>query len=100
VLLAHGAMRPKDMLTHVNIEQSTMTALLVRMERDGLVKRKPDPDDARAQRISLTPKAKSTFERVLKELQLVVDVALQGVSEAEQAALIRTLQKVVQNLSG
>jgi DNA-binding MarR family transcriptional regulator len=100
VLLEHGAMRPKDMLTHVNIEQPTMTALLARMERDGLVKRKPDPDDARAQRISLTPKAKSTFERVLKELQLVVDVALQGVSEAEQAALIRTLQKVVQNLSG
>jgi MarR family transcriptional regulator, transcriptional regulator for hemolysin len=99
VLLERGAMRPKDMLPHVNIEQPTMTALLARMERDGLIKRKVDPDDARAQRVSLTPKAKSIFEQVIKELQLVVDVALQGVSEAEQATLIRTLQKVVQNLA-
>ena len=36
------------------LEPSTMTGLLDRMERDGLVKREPDPNDRRAHRIHLT----------------------------------------------
>jgi DNA-binding MarR family transcriptional regulator len=38
------------------LEPSTMTGLIDRMERDGLVKRDPDPNDRRANRIHLTQK--------------------------------------------
>src|ERR1700679_2036033 len=47
-LREHGPLQQKALLEHAAIEQPTMTALLKRMERDGLIKRTPDPDDARA----------------------------------------------------
>lgn len=37
------------------IRNSTMTALVDRMERDGLVRRERDPEDRRAVRVFLTP---------------------------------------------
>jgi DNA-binding MarR family transcriptional regulator len=43
----------------VALDKATLTGLLDRWERDDLIKRKADPDDRRAIRIFLTPKAKS-----------------------------------------
>ena len=42
----------------VQIEQSTMTKTLVRMERDGLVSRAPDPHDRRRTLVRLTDHAR------------------------------------------
>lgn len=52
------------------LEPSTMTGLLDRMERDGLVMRKPDPSDRRAQVIWLTDrgtKLKGVATRMVNE---------------------------------
>ena len=46
------------------LEPSTMTGLLDRMERDGLVARNVDPHDRRAQQIRLTPYGRDVKEPV------------------------------------
>jgi len=45
------------------LSKQTMTSLVRRVERDGLVVRSPDPTDARATLVSLTPRARA-FEPV------------------------------------
>ncbi|HEX2736068.1 MAG TPA: MarR family transcriptional regulator [Polyangiaceae bacterium] len=98
-LVQYGPQQQKDLLAHVRIEQPTMAALLTRMERDGMIRRKPDPEDARAKRISLTPKAMLAFEHAKNELGRVVEQALSGLSKTDQATLMRLLKAIDGNLA-
>jgi DNA-binding MarR family transcriptional regulator len=50
-------MTQKDLAHLAQIEQPTMAQLLARMERDGLIRRSPNPQDSRSSLISLTPQA-------------------------------------------
>jgi len=43
----------------LDVEQATMANTLTRMERDGLIVRRPHASDARAQGVWLTPKARA-----------------------------------------
>lgn len=49
-----GGIRMKDMARNATLSTSGVTALVDRLERQGLVRRNPDPDDRRATRITLT----------------------------------------------
>lgn len=53
-LAGPGGIRMKDMATNAALSTSGITALVDRLERQGLVQRNPDPDDRRATRITLT----------------------------------------------
>lgn len=50
-----GAMTQKQLAQSATVEQPTMANTLARMERDGLVVRRPDPADGRSSLVSLTP---------------------------------------------
>ena len=55
----NGSLLQKQLAERAHVEQPTMAALLVRMERDGLISREALPDDKRSSRISLSAKAKA-----------------------------------------
>ena len=48
----------RDLVARLDVEQATLANTLARMERDGLVRRKPHPVDGRAQSIHLTDRAR------------------------------------------
>ena len=48
----------RDLVDRLDVEQATLANTLARMERDGLVRRKPHPVDGRAQSIHLTDRAR------------------------------------------
>ena len=50
------AINQKDLAKKMSIRESTMTGLLDRMERDGLIERKLDEEDMRRKAISLSKK--------------------------------------------
>jgi len=52
-----GAMRPTDLVRTLHLDPSTISRQLAAVERLGLVTRVPDPSDARARLIDLTPAA-------------------------------------------
>jgi DNA-binding MarR family transcriptional regulator len=52
---------PSRLADDLMLSSGAMTARLDRLERAGLVKRKPDPDDRRAVRVELTEKGKQTW---------------------------------------
>lgn len=55
ILLEHGPTRIGQLAQLVPCSQPTATTLVGQLERDGRVRKNPDPDDGRAVRISITP---------------------------------------------
>jgi DNA-binding MarR family transcriptional regulator len=83
-----------DLGRRAGLEPSTMTGLLDRMERDGLVKRTPDPADRRAQRITLTPAG----HKVHKPVMAVVDRILEGVFNDIPDRALETTKDVLRRI--
>ncbi|KGT96075.1 MarR family transcriptional regulator [Erwinia typographi] len=93
-----GDMQQKQLADYASVEQPTMAALLVRMERDGLIVRKPHPVDKRSSYISLTRQARVTLPQVKESLFDVVEQATNGMSDEECSALVSSLQRMIKNL--
>jgi MarR family transcriptional regulator, transcriptional regulator for hemolysin len=88
----------KELAAFAQIEQPTMAQLLARMERDGLVRRLPDPADKRSSLIMLTSKASARLQDARAVLFRGGNEALSGLTEREIATLTRLLKHVVRNL--
>jgi DNA-binding MarR family transcriptional regulator len=86
-----------DLGRRAGLETSTMTGLLDRMERDGLVKRDPDPDDRRAHLIHLTDKGREVRDPVLKVVDRVIGDVFAGVSEEDLDRMKNVLRQLLIN---
>lgn len=93
-----GDMQQKQLAEYASVEQPTMAALLVRMERDGLIVRRPHPVDKRSSYISLTEQAQVILPQIKENLLGVVELATHGMSMEECSALISLLQRLINNL--
>ena len=82
------------------IEQPTMAATLARMERDGLVERRPDRKDARTSLFRLTRRAKSKLPHFFEHLNAGNTVALAGLDGKAKRQLLHLLTKIIHNLGG
>jgi DNA-binding MarR family transcriptional regulator len=82
----------------VQIEQPTMASTLARMERDGLVRRIPDPDDGRRSLIVLTPHARALEDQLVAAAQEVNAAATRGLTDAEVAAFRSASARMIANL--
>jgi DNA-binding MarR family transcriptional regulator len=97
--LARGEALSQRALTEAaSIEQPTMAATLARMERDGLVAKRPDANDRRSQLYSLTPAGMELTEKVRAAGHAVNAAAMEGLSDDEREAYLALLGKVVANL--
>ncbi|MEO9296909.1 MarR family winged helix-turn-helix transcriptional regulator [Devosia alba] len=98
VLFALGdgtAMTQKALAQRAAVEQPTMAATLKRMERDGLVQRRPDPADRRSALVALTPLASGQLDRVQTVVQQINAMAMANLQPAEQQALLTHLLQVI-----
>lgn len=98
VLFALGdgtAMTQKALAQRAAVEQPTMAATLKRMERDGLVQRRPDPADRRSALVALTPLASGQLDRVQTVVEQNNAMAMANLQPAEQQALLTHLLQVI-----
>jgi MarR family transcriptional regulator, transcriptional regulator for hemolysin len=77
------------------MEQPTMAATLTRMERDGLVLRRPDPGDGRSSLISLMPAATRKIRAVEAAVSEVNERALSELTDKERVAFMTALEAIV-----
>ena len=80
-LFEEDGLRMGELARRSRLSKQTMTTMVRLLERDGLVKRVPDPDDGRATRIVLTAKARRfepVAERTLDELGALARARLGG----------------------
>jgi MarR family transcriptional regulator for hemolysin len=82
----------------VGVEPMTMVRILDRMEADGLVERRPDPEDRRARRLYLTRKAKPVLDRIWHLAELTRAETFAGISRQEREDFIGVLERVYSNV--
>jgi DNA-binding MarR family transcriptional regulator len=74
-LFEEDGLRQGELARRARLSKQTLTTMTRALERDGLVERRPDAEDARATRIYLTPRAarlRPVAERVIRELEAAV----------------------------
>ena len=79
------------------LEPSTMTGLLDRMERDGLVRRVADPRDRRAQRICLTPEGRNIQATVMDVVDRILSNVFEGIPTEQIKTAKNLLRQVLAN---
>lgn len=94
-LSAGGARTPKGLAQEATVEQPTMTATIQRMERDGLVTRKPNPDDGRSALIALTPKGYERIADMDRALGALNELLLEQFTTSEREQFLGLLGRVV-----
>ena len=83
----------------VGIEQPTMAITLRRMERDGMIVRRPDPAHARRSFISLTPRGKE-LSQIMRRAALGVEyIAYAGLTRKEIKEFFRLAGVMTRNLT-
>ena len=88
----------RDLARFARIQQPPMAQMLTRMERDGLVRRTPDPEDRRSSRIALTKLALTRLPQAIATLVAGNQDALAGFSDKEVAQLTDLLGRLIANL--
>ena len=79
----------------MGIDPSTMVSLVDQLERAGLAKRRPHPQDRRAREVLITPKGRLTLDRARELAEEVEGDVLRGLSPAEGRQLVRLLRKAL-----
>ena len=88
----------RDLARFARTEQPPMAQMLVRMERDGLISRTPDPTDGRSQKIALTEAALARLPEAIAVLFRGNREALDGFCEAEEEQFVDMLGRLLVNL--
>ncbi|SNS09963.1 DNA-binding transcriptional regulator, MarR family [Actinomadura mexicana] len=79
----------------LGLAKSSLTGLVDRTERNGLVRREPDPRDLRAVRVALTAEGSRLVEDFYAETCRRIDRLPKGLGDAERGALADLLGRVV-----
>jgi MarR family transcriptional regulator for hemolysin len=99
VALREGrASTQRDLARFAKIEQPPMAQMLARMERDGLIRRAPDPADGRSSRITLTAAAEARLPDAIAVLFRGNHEALGDFTDEEAGLLVALLRRLIANL--
>lgn len=90
-------LRAIDLGRQSGLEPSSMTGLLDRMERDGLVRREPDPEDRRAIRICLTDAGRAAEKPALRAVTEILDGLFDGIAETDIETTRSVLRTILTN---
>lgn len=97
---------PEDGLTHSEVAESlcvqpaTVTKMLDRLVKTGLVQRMQDSDDQRVSRVYLTEKGQELLEPIEQAWEELEQISFADLSLAERLLLRRLLLQVHENLGG
>jgi DNA-binding MarR family transcriptional regulator len=93
-LFEEDGLRMGELARRSRLAKQTMTTLVRLCERDGLVQRTRDPEDARAYRVRLTDRARA-FRPVAAETLAELDALLERVLTASGLSTLKELLKGV-----
>jgi DNA-binding MarR family transcriptional regulator len=89
-----GEASPSEIAEHVPITTAAITSLVDTTERKGLVERRPDLEDRRKVRVSLTEEGQAVLDRLLPGTHALEREVASVLTSAEGAELLRILEKL------
>lgn len=99
VLAATGEQRLSDLADLTSIDLSTLSRLVTRMARQGLVARLNGNADRRERRIALTARGRDRTRAIIPTARRYERLALTGFSAAQERELKQLLRRVYANLA-
>lgn len=103
VVLAHlnrrDGIQQNQLARIMEITPMTLGRHVDRLEGEGWVERRADPNDRRAKRLYLTPQAKPMLQTLKKLGQKMLRRAMKGIPGEDQAMALSVLQRIRDNLS-
>jgi MarR family transcriptional regulator for hemolysin len=91
-------LKQSELAEMLDLQPITLTRLLDRLCAGGLIERRPDPNDRRANRLYLTPAARPLLERLAKLGEELMATALAGVDRAAVERMAAELAAMKENL--
>jgi DNA-binding MarR family transcriptional regulator len=93
------AVTQRELAKRMPSDPSTVRAMLVLLENQGLVVREPHPSDARAKSVSLTSKGKKKFEQLWVASESIRQSMNSALNEKEYRILVKLLNQVTDALT-
>jgi DNA-binding MarR family transcriptional regulator len=87
----HGALTLGEVSQYLLVSNGNVTQLRTRLSDDGLIETEADQNDRRIQRVRLTARGQSVFNKMAKAHAACVDSLLGDLAQADKQALTRLL---------
>jgi MarR family transcriptional regulator, lower aerobic nicotinate degradation pathway regulator len=84
-----------EVATFLNLDKSSVTGLVDRAERRGLVRRTSTPDDRRAVRVALSERGRELARKFAKQVGHELATLVAGLSDAERKRLSMLATQIV-----
>lgn len=100
VLSYRGAQRQVDLVDTSSIEASTVSRLVTRLTRMGLVTRQRSATSSREVVVELTAKGRAQVERIIPAALKLEESASAGIPAKDMAVVKRALRRMFENITG
>lgn len=97
IITCEGQCTQKYLTNRIGVDPGAVTRLLKKIEQEGIITRRPDPDDNRITLVTLTEQGKAEVERILKLREVFLAQILQNCSDEEMNVFQTVLQKMEDN---
>lgn len=91
-------LKQSELAELLDLQPISLTRLLDRLAKNGLIERRPDPNDRRANRLYLTPAARPLLGQLDALGRDVMGDVLAGFNETDNERLLRDLEVIKGNL--
>nr|WP_236557662.1 MarR family transcriptional regulator [Arthrobacter sp. 9AX] len=95
-MLLDGGVRVGEIARNLGVRVPSATEQIIKLERAGLARREPDPDDSRAVRVVLTPAGRDAVDSANARRNAVMAGILSSLSEQDRQALAAALPVIGQ----
>ncbi len=93
-----GGITQVNLAACIDTDPMTLSGVLDRLEKRGLIERYPDPNDSRAKLAKVTPQGMVLIDKAKSVGLQLYSQAVSGLSDDEQALLARALTRMRENL--
>lgn len=97
-LVAEPGLSHSDLAARLHVTPATMSKMVSRMERAGLVRTGPDPSDQRVSRVYLTDEGRALHQEAQEKMGQLGSETFEGLAPKELAVLERYLERMRANL--
>jgi DNA-binding MarR family transcriptional regulator len=97
--LEHGNLRVSEVAQRSGVDTSTASRQIVQLERDGVVRRKPDAEDGRASILELTSLGKRHLKKISAARQAMLAEILSDFSHGDMTQLAGLLERLNRSIA-
>jgi MarR family transcriptional regulator for hemolysin len=91
-------LKQAELAEELDLQPITLTRLVDRLAENGLIERRPDPEDRRAKRLFLTKEARPLMDRLAVFGEEIMGEVLAGIDDGEVKLLLNKLGRAKENL--